>query len=146
MRPGARLRRDPAPAPLPVAMNPAACNKSSSLRMTTGLVLTLPASNADVTASPSLYARTASTCTATANRQLVRMEHNVTDVVTFVKCACLRLLRLGALGSVRNSAQAGRFSPIFFIRESNVVGFTPRSSAAPSAPLIFQLALSRTAA
>ena len=43
-------------------------------------------------------------------------------------------------------AQAGRFSPIFFIRESNVVGFTPRSSAAPSAPLIFQLALSRTAA
>src|SRR5437667_11244046 len=42
-------------------------------------------------------------------------------------------------------AQAGRFSPIFFIRESNVVGFTPRSSAAPSAPLIFQLAFSRTA-
>src|SRR2546425_6406883 len=41
--------------------------------------------------------------------------------------------------------QAGRLSPIFFIRESNVVGFTPRSSAAPSAPLIFQLAFSRTA-
>src|SRR5882672_1224579 len=41
--------------------------------------------------------------------------------------------------------QAGRFNPIFFIRESNVVGFTPRSSAAPSAPLIFQLAFSRTA-
>src|SRR6266446_6108153 len=36
-----------------------------------------------------------------------------------------------------------RFRPIFFIRESNVVGFTPRSSAAPSAPLIFQPALSR---
>src|SRR2546426_1000855 len=43
MRPGARLRRDPAPAPLRVSMTPAACNKSSNLRMTTGLVLTLPA-------------------------------------------------------------------------------------------------------
>ena len=37
-----------------------------------------------------------------------------------------------------NPIQAGRISPIFFIRESNVVGFTPNSSAAPSAPLIFQ--------
>src|SRR6266496_4415878 len=46
----------------------------------------------------------------------------------------------------RTPVQAGRFSPIFFIRESKVVGFTPKSSAAPSAPLIFQLALSRTAA
>jgi len=31
-----------------------------------------------------------------------------------------------------------RFSPIFLIREIKVVGFTPKSSAAPSAPLIFQ--------
>ena len=37
-----------------------------------------------------------------------------------------------------------RFSPIFLIRESNVVGFTPRSSAAPSAPLIFQPVFSST--
>jgi len=34
--------------------------------------------------------------------------------------------------------EAGRFSPIFFIRESKVVGFTPKSSAAPSPPLIVQ--------
>src|SRR5437762_120805 len=38
---------------------------------------------------------------------------------------------------------AGFFSPHLFIRESKVVGLTPRSSAAPSGPLIFQLAFSR---
>ena len=37
--------------------------------------------------------------------------------------------------------QAGRLSPIFFTRESKVVAFTPKSSAAPSPPLIFQSAL-----
>jgi hypothetical protein len=41
--------------------------------------------------------------------------------------------------------QAGRFKPIFSIRELKVVGFTPKSSAAPSTPLIFQLAFVRTA-
>src|SRR6267378_6418412 len=40
--------------------------------------------------------------------------------------------------------QAGRLSPIFFTRESKVVGFTPKSSAAPSAPLIFQSVFCRT--
>jgi hypothetical protein len=40
---------------------------------------------------------------------------------------------------------AGRWSPHFFIRVTNVVGFTPRSSAAPSAPLIFQFVLCRAA-
>jgi hypothetical protein len=34
--------------------------------------------------------------------------------------------------------QTGRRRPHFFIRVTNVVGFTPRSSAAPSAPLILQ--------
>src|SRR5260370_28117229 len=33
--------------------------------------------------------------------------------------------------------QAGRFKPIFSILAIKVVGFTPRSSAAPSTPLIF---------
>ena len=36
------------------------------------------------------------------------------------------------------------FSPIFLMREIRVVGFTPRSSAAPSAPLIFQPVFCRT--
>src|SRR5271169_4919826 len=41
--------------------------------------------------------------------------------------------------------QTGRLKPIFSIRELKLVGFTPKSSAAPSIPLIFQLAFSRTA-
>jgi len=39
--------------------------------------------------------------------------------------------------------QAGRRRPIFFMRVTKVVGLTPRSSAAPSAPLIFQFVFSR---
>jgi hypothetical protein len=41
--------------------------------------------------------------------------------------------------------QAGRFKPIFSIREIKVVGFSPKSSAAPSTPLIFQPVFCRTA-
>ena len=41
--------------------------------------------------------------------------------------------------------QTGRLKPIFSIRELRVVGFIPKSSAAPSIPLIFQLAFWRTA-
>jgi hypothetical protein len=40
--------------------------------------------------------------------------------------------------------QAGRLKPIFSIREIKVVGFSPKSSAAPSTPLIFQLAFRKT--
>jgi hypothetical protein len=40
---------------------------------------------------------------------------------------------------------SGRFSPIAFIRESKVVALTPKSSAAPPAPLTFQWVLSNTA-
>jgi hypothetical protein len=39
---------------------------------------------------------------------------------------------------------AGFLSPHCFIRASKVVGLTPISSAAPSGPLIFQLAAWRT--
>src|SRR5271165_3906022 len=41
-------------------------------------------------------------------------------------------------------AQAGRLRPIFSILEINVVGFTPKSSAAPLTPLIFQPVFCRT--
>src|SRR5271166_3824184 len=41
-------------------------------------------------------------------------------------------------------AQAGRFRPIFSILEISVVGFTPKSSAAPLTPLIFQPVFRRT--
>src|SRR5215471_20216004 len=51
---------------------------------------------------------------------------------------------LGGRGS-RAAIQAGLFRPIFPILEINVVGFTPKSSAAPSIPLIFQPVFSRTA-
>src|ERR1022692_2408224 len=54
MRPGARLSREPDPAPLHVSTSLARCKDSSSRRTMTGLVLTLPARKADVTRSPSL--------------------------------------------------------------------------------------------
>ena len=54
MRPGERLRREPDPAPLQVSTSLARCKDNSSRRIMTGLVLTLPARNADVTRSPSL--------------------------------------------------------------------------------------------
>src|SRR5678815_2406818 len=71
MRPGDRFNREPGPAPLQVSTSFARCKASRSRRTITGFVLTLLASMADVTRSPSLYARTLSTCTAMANRQLV---------------------------------------------------------------------------
>src|SRR5208282_6859116 len=43
---------------------------------------------------------------------------------------------------IQESSCSGFFSPHFSILETKVVGFSPRSSAAPSAPLIFQLAAS----
>jgi hypothetical protein len=39
----------------------------------------------------------------------------------------------------------GRLKPIFSMRDIKVVGFTPKSSAAPSTPLILQPAFCRTA-
>src|SRR5215471_21422755 len=51
---------------------------------------------------------------------------------------------LGGRGS-RAAIQAGLFRPIFPILEINVVGFTPKSSAAPPIPLIFQPVFSRRA-
>ena len=54
MRAGERLSRDPDPAPLRVSTSFARCKANNSLRTMTGLVLMLPANNADVTRSPSL--------------------------------------------------------------------------------------------
>src|SRR2546422_5930893 len=45
----------------------------------------------------------------------------------------------------QDPALSGLSKPHFFILEISVVGFTPRSSDAPSGPLIFQLALVRAA-
>src|SRR5579871_2125608 len=77
MRCAERLNREPAPTPLRVSISFASFNDSSSRRMITGFVFTLPASNADVTGSPSLYARTANTCTAIAKRQLVLIPYPI---------------------------------------------------------------------
>src|SRR5881397_2406738 len=73
MRAGGRLRRDPEPTPLRVSISLACCSASNNRRITTGLVLTLRASNVEVTRSPFLYASTASVCTAMAKRQLLLM-------------------------------------------------------------------------
>ncbi len=48
------------------------------------------------------------------------------------------------LVQVQEELASGFFNPHFPILESNVVRLTPRSSAAPSGPLIFQLAASKT--
>src|SRR5437773_792642 len=73
MRAGERLKREPKPTPLRVSTSLACCSVSNRRRMTTGLVLTLCASNLEVTGSPFLYASTASVCTAIAKRQLPLM-------------------------------------------------------------------------
>ena len=54
MRPGDRFNREPEPAPLQVSTSFARCKASRSRRTITGFVLTLLASMADVTRSPSL--------------------------------------------------------------------------------------------
>ena len=50
-----------------------------------------------------------------------------------------------SVGTHRRMGQrSGFLRPHLSILESKVVGFTPKSSAAPSGPLIFQLAASNT--
>jgi hypothetical protein len=57
---------------------------------------------------------------------------------SFLGAASLRALIIDP------SFQIGRFKPSFSIREIKVVGLSPKSSAAPSTPLIFQLVLCKT--
>lgn len=54
IRAGDRLSLEPKPAPFLVSTRPACCKFDKRRRITTGFVLTLEASNEDVTRSPSL--------------------------------------------------------------------------------------------